>query len=527
MQKLALTLAFLMGLVTLAVAQAPPPVPALPDAQRLTSYSLSSSTCACSVGFQIYGDGTDVDQWIDVFVNGVSYQSTDPMHGWSLSSPTGSLGNIPRPITNAILTFASPQTGAVTIVGARRPRRLSQFPESRGVSARDFNQVLTDIIATQREIWDQSNRTIRGQPGDVFNPLPPAAARSSQFLAFDSSGTLALVPPPGSSSGGGPIFSSGIPAAGSVAVWQDTTHLIGTINLSLSGTVSALNSTPPASFTTPSYSFNDNGVAGFNFPDTQTHFGTTITGNSPSTGTGSYGALAVTQFGSGRDASAFVTGAVMQATATGGAGNYSGDNPFTVICGTAVLPGQCPFGTAANVNTSVGIEADLFDFTGATIGNKEGIRIADLGQVQATNYSAGIVLVKSSGAPGFQYGILFGEPGIADFPIVAGGNLMRVISSTGIAAAFDFSTMPDNGFTSAAMVLTEGAKAINWTGGPTILGSTTPTQLVAVQFPGGTNGLIVQSTGIVLPTLPTSAGGGGLTLCVDSAGVVYKKATCP
>ena len=30
------------------LAQAPPPVPALPDAQRLTSYNLTASTCACS-----------------------------------------------------------------------------------------------------------------------------------------------------------------------------------------------------------------------------------------------------------------------------------------------------------------------------------------------------------------------------------------------------------------------------------------------------------------------------------------------
>jgi hypothetical protein len=35
--------------ITPAFAQAPPPIPALPDTERRTSYSISASTCACSV----------------------------------------------------------------------------------------------------------------------------------------------------------------------------------------------------------------------------------------------------------------------------------------------------------------------------------------------------------------------------------------------------------------------------------------------------------------------------------------------
>jgi hypothetical protein len=165
MQKLALTLAFLVGLVTLAVGQAPPPVPALPDAQRLTSYTLTASTCSCSVGFAIYGDGADVDAWVQVFINAVPYLSTDPAHGWSLTSASGSLGNIARPITNAVLTFAMPQTGAVAIVGDRRPRRVSQFPENRGVTARDLNQVITDIVSQNRESWDKLNAVAASSGG--------------------------------------------------------------------------------------------------------------------------------------------------------------------------------------------------------------------------------------------------------------------------------------------------------------------------------------------------------------------------
>jgi hypothetical protein len=229
MRKLALALVVMMAAVAMATAQqpgvtkltpapvkpsapakapatpktapstqsAPPPVPALPDAPRLTSFNLTAGTCACSVGFALYGDGTDVDNWIDVFINGVSYPSTDMTHGWTLTSPTGSLGSIPLPITDAILTFNQPQTGSVAIVGARRPRRVSQFPETRGVTARELNQVITDIVAQNRETWDKLNRAIVGQPGEVMLPLPAAAVRAGTFLAFDGGGnpTSGVIPP--------------------------------------------------------------------------------------------------------------------------------------------------------------------------------------------------------------------------------------------------------------------------------------------------------------------------------------------
>lgn len=176
------------GLGLSAYAQAPAPVPALPDSARLTTYSISASTCACSVGFQIYGTGTDVDEWISVYINGVVKLSTDPTFGWSLSSVTGPLGSIPRPITNAVLTFNTVQTATVIILGNERPRRLSQFPENRGVAARDLNQAITDAVAVQRELWDKSNRSITGQPGEVLPSLPGAASRPGTYLCFDSSG---------------------------------------------------------------------------------------------------------------------------------------------------------------------------------------------------------------------------------------------------------------------------------------------------------------------------------------------------
>ena len=193
MRKIALALALILGLANGAAAQAPPPIPALPDSPRITTYSISTSTCACSVGFAIYGQsGTPVDAWIQVYVNGTAYLSTDSTFGWSLSSVSGPLNSIARPITNAVLTFNSAQTGTIVIVGDRRPSRTTQFSENRGVPARDLNQAVTDLQATQRELWDKSNRSIVGQPGEVLLPLPNAAGRAGQNLVFDANGQPSL-----------------------------------------------------------------------------------------------------------------------------------------------------------------------------------------------------------------------------------------------------------------------------------------------------------------------------------------------
>jgi hypothetical protein len=171
LRRILLAASFVLGLALPAFGQAPPAVPALPDTQRRTSYNISGSTCACAVGFAIYGDGSDVDNWVQVYIGTTRYLSTDPGHGWTLTSPTGPIANIPRPITDAVLTFGAAQTGNINIFGARRPRRLSQFPENRGVTARDFNQALTDIVAQNRENWDKIINLIG------VSDLPPAAGQ--------------------------------------------------------------------------------------------------------------------------------------------------------------------------------------------------------------------------------------------------------------------------------------------------------------------------------------------------------------
>src|SRR5205814_1845740 len=133
------------------------------------------TTCSCAVNFQIYGDGNDYANWVTVWLNGVQQ-----VGNWSITSPTGSLATLPRPITDAVLTFTSVQTGAVQIVGARRPRRTSQFTENQGVSARSLNQVFTDIIAQNRENWDKTNdvsgRAVLARPGETLALLPVLAS---------------------------------------------------------------------------------------------------------------------------------------------------------------------------------------------------------------------------------------------------------------------------------------------------------------------------------------------------------------
>lgn len=175
-----------------ALAQVPPPVPALPDTERRTAYQLTASTCVCTVNMALYGDSTDYQSWVEVYLNGVLVNFNDPTFGWTITSPTGPLASIPRPITDGILTFTSAQTGTVQIVGARRPRRVSQFSENRGVAARDLNQVITDIVAQNRETWDKINdvtgRSLISQPGNVLGMLPLPSVCSSAFLAFDATG---------------------------------------------------------------------------------------------------------------------------------------------------------------------------------------------------------------------------------------------------------------------------------------------------------------------------------------------------
>jgi hypothetical protein len=224
-----------------ALAQAPGPVPALPDTERRTSYSISASTCSCSVGFALFGDSTDYANWLEVFVNGVLITQSG---NWTISSPSGTLGNLSRPITDAVLTFNAPQTGTVQIVGARRPRRVSQYSENQGVPARSLNRDLTDIIAQNRETWDKINdvtgRAVMGRPGETLNLLPILANRINQGACFDSGGSLTScvsVPSSTFSAGNGITFTGSGPTTIAANLAAGSGILItGTNPLTIAGT---------------------------------------------------------------------------------------------------------------------------------------------------------------------------------------------------------------------------------------------------------------------------------------------------
>jgi hypothetical protein len=226
MRTLLAVLAFLAGfLPSIAAAQAPPPVPALPDTERRTTYSLTAQTGPFSVGFALYGDGTDFGNWVQVYlISGVAPNITvtqiQPVSGFTMSSATGPIATIPRPITDATITLTTAQTGTLQIVGARRPRRISQFTENRGVAARDLNQAVTDIIAENRERWDQLNRAIVAPPGESLAALPPAGNRAGAFLCWDATG---LIPQAcGTGSGLGNVTGPGSAVVGHVAVFANT-----------------------------------------------------------------------------------------------------------------------------------------------------------------------------------------------------------------------------------------------------------------------------------------------------------------
>jgi len=187
MRKTILALAFAILSAAPALAAPCGPIPSLPDTERRTEYTgVSASTGPFAVNFQIYGDSTDYGNWLEVWVNGVKKTAVTD---WTLATASGpAIGSTCLPITNAQVTFLAAQTGTIEIVGARRPRRASQFSENRGVTAHDLNQVISDMVASQRERWDSVGRLLRSPPAETLSVLPSAANRANKYLFFDNSG---------------------------------------------------------------------------------------------------------------------------------------------------------------------------------------------------------------------------------------------------------------------------------------------------------------------------------------------------
>lgn len=214
------------------------PVPALPDSERRTEYNITAQTGPFSLNFALYGDSTDYANWVQVFVNGV--QTT----AWTLSSPSGAIGSIPLPITDAQITFNAAQTGKVEIVGARRPRRLSQFTENRPVSAHDLNVLVTDLVAQLREHWDRAGRILQVPPGETLAMLPPAASRANQNATFDSLGNLT----PSLPVSGGAVVSSAMQPVVAAATTAQAAALLGFTSVPVGTVVEYAGFTAPAKY---------------------------------------------------------------------------------------------------------------------------------------------------------------------------------------------------------------------------------------------------------------------------------------
>ena len=503
-------------------------MPALPDAQRLTSYSLSAGTCTCSVGFAIYGDGTDVDAWIDVFINGTAYLSTDPAHGWSLSSATGSLGSIPRPITNAQLTFAAPQTGTVVIVGARRPRRTSQFPEDRGVDARSLNQVITDIISQNREVWDEVNGTVRGQPGEVLLPLPSATFRAGQALIFDANGnptvaTSSVVPPVSLLTGNN--------------VWTGNNTFTGLVTLD----------GPPQAMA-PTVQIGASGYSWL-FPTYTDPFGSYLSVTSPNGNTAILAATRTSDYTVSspvQDVIASQVYAIHDKTAAGSIFGVWGNYWLVERTATADPTPVVQMLEASIVNNGNVVASDPFQFTQAGI--TVGLTIDSGKGIPGPNLVSSAMHIGDNAAQ-FGGGIAFGTNAIANGPSgfaeaiqlaahvigspVAGQAIVWYGGPGVVSSVIETDINSNLNLHAGANIITNsplqslagvsvGTGAMDPTVGLIVHGPGATNATYAVSFGSSTGGALFQVRDdgeLFMPMLPGSAGSGGLTVCVDSTGI--------
>lgn len=317
-----------------AFSQAPPPVPALPDTERRTAYTATAQTGPFNVNFQIYGDSTDYIDWVQVWVNGIQLTT-----GWTLTSPTGAVGSIPRPITNAQITFAVAQTGTIQIVGARRPRRLSQFQQGAGVAARDLNVAITDLVAQSREQWDLlESRVIQGVPGETLSVLPAAATRANKLLGFDGNGDVTIYAT-GSGGGGGSGVSQ-INCTTPITCTPNPITGIGAVSIAASGVVAGSYGTASqtVSLTIDTYGRITVATANAIAPAWSSITGTPTT----LTGYGITSPLNVAQGGSG--GSTFTANAPIlgNGTAAMQAGGRSGNTTTFATVSGSFINGHCP-----------------------------------------------------------------------------------------------------------------------------------------------------------------------------------------
>jgi len=346
------------------------PVPPLPDTERRTEYAgVSNSTGPFSVGFALYGDGTDYQNWIQVYVNGLA--TTD----YTMASASGVLGSIPLPITNATITFNHAVTGTVEVVGARRPRRLSQLSENRPLSAHDFNLIVTDILAQMREGWDtRTQRTVQVPPGDTQTLLPPKAQRVNQSAVFDANGNLTA----GLPVSGGAIVSAAMQPVVACSTIACAQGLLGVTAVPIATVVPFAGLTPPAGFDfAAGQAYNRTTFATLLAALTSSQNGTCTNGSTTISGL-----TDTSQFGIGMR----IEGSAIPSLTNTIASIVSGTS--VTVTGAATATGPCtvkvyPYGNGDGLTTF-----NLPDYRSVSVQGRGNMNGADRGLVSAANFGA-------------------------------------------------------------------------------------------------------------------------------------------
>ena len=154
----------------------PLPTPSIADAPRRVDYTPNNSAGPFPVPFPVF-EGTGDD--LAVTLDGV------PVTNWTFAGDQiEDFYGSPGCWVNGTITFDAPITGALRIAGRRRPRRVDQFAEGRGVPARDHNLELNRLTATQREIFDRVE-DIAAATSDII-PAVTALAAQAQQAASDA-----------------------------------------------------------------------------------------------------------------------------------------------------------------------------------------------------------------------------------------------------------------------------------------------------------------------------------------------------
>lgn len=484
MRKIALGLLAAISFLapSVAAAQTCPAVAALPDSERRVAYSPSASTGPFSINFAILGDSTDYSNWIEVWLNGVRLTGVTD---WQLTIPSGTLATACRPITNASVTLTTAATGTLQIVGARRPRRTSQFAENAGVSARNLNQVITDIVATERETWDKINdvtgRGLFSQPGNTFGPMPTPAQCANGFLNFDATG---LQPQCSNLSSSGTIAHPVSTTVNGLVTWGDTvgTTLLGPTGITfasggpLSITTTASSATKGFSVSNPSpagtqSSFALNLIqAGFGTPDA-INAGATAANNAlliqhrfgASGLQGGRQSLAVqsvlTSASNVADAlPQYVAGSFLaQGNASGGGSAFTslsttksamyGINPICTLVNTATFYSEC---TGAEFNIDVHTGASAWYVAAATF-----VSISTH-KTKGFYYDAVVALSAQTGSVASDFGILFGPMNSAH-PVAATGTLIGAVVKNRDGVSPDVAATVDKGVDFSLYTITTSA----------------------------------------------------------------------